>query len=495
MTHDKDTKVIGMILEGVKKGDAFRRAVREAQENNKVVIAMHQGRTDVGCRAAALHTGVLATSDAVNSSVLRELGVPRATDLDELYHLGSLFGRYGQASGNGVCVVSISGGAGTLCADLAAYYGMSLPQPSPEATAALKKVLVSYGSAANPMDLTTAVYRNPEMIYSVIMLALEASAYAAVVVPIPFYYPGIIDKVCIEIMRAAAESTKPIVVAWLAQGTDKPARQLLERSGVHVISGSDLCMRVLSKYVAYAPAADAPPISATSVAKPLPTVSGNILQEDVAKTLLAEYGIRVPQERLARKQGDLAELIPGLTAPLALKVISADIIHKAEVGGVRLGIADLAQAETAYTEIVDNIEKACPDASVDGILVQEMAEGFELMLGAKVDPIWGPMVMVGMGGSLAEVLNDIALHTAPLSADAARKLLHLTRAHAAMQRLGYKEEEEVVSAIVAMSRFISDHRHQVANIDANPLMVSKTGAAYLVDAVIELSDRPDAAHG
>lgn len=485
MTADADTRVVGLILEGVKKGDAFRAAVAEAHARGKFVVAMHQGRTSEGRQAAALHTGVLATADAANAAVLHELGVPRATDLDELYNLGALFSRYGAPQGKGVCVVSISGGAGTLGADLAAFHGIALPQPAAETTAELKKILVSYASAANPMDLTTAVYRDPDMMYRAVMLAVADPVYAAVVVPIPFYYPGIMDSVCIAVMRAAAESRKPIVVAWLAQGVDKPARTMMERAGVHVIAGSDLCMRVLGKYVAYAPVARPVAERGDAVAS-LPAGSGRILQENAAKPLLAAYGIPVPRERLVRERADLAAALATLKGPLAMKVISDDILHKAAIGGVRLGIAGSDAVARAYDEISAAVAAACPDAHVDGILLQEMAEGFELVLGARFDPVWGPMVMVGLGGNLTEVVADVALHTAPLDLDQARAMLATTRAHAGMQRLGFGAGDDAVAeAIVALGRFIADHRRQVATVDANPLMVSRAGRVMLVDAVIE----------
>lgn len=488
MIADENTRVIMLVLEGVKKGDAFRRAVRRAHAAGKYVIAMHQGRTEQGQRAAALHTGVLATSDLVNASVLNALGVPRLTDLDELYHLGALFSRYGAVQGKGICVVSFSGGAGTLAADLAAHYGVEMPQPQPETREAIQAILPSYASTANPMDLTTAVYRDPGMMAKTLALVAADPAYAAVVVPIPFYYPGLTDQLCAAVMQVITTTPKPIIVNWLSQGQEKPARLMLERGGVLVMDGTDLCMRVLSRYVAYAPDKAEAAVQQAPEPKALPASPEGILQEDVAKPLLAAYGIDVPAERLVHSRAEIAEAVTGLRFPLAMKVMSNDIVHKAAVGGVKLHLDSAQALEQAHGQMMAEVTRQCPQARIDGVLVQEMASGFELMLGAKLDRVWGPMVMVGAGGTLAEMINDVAVHTAPLDADAARQLFRGTRASEAMRKLGHGDDENVVQAIVAMSRFIFDHQDKVQTVDANPLLVNRDGTALLVDAVIQLRD-------
>ncbi len=489
------TDIILAYIEGVKDVAAFRRAADAAAARGVPIIVAKMGRSEAGRRAAASHTAALAGADAVYDAVFRRHGVIRAAHMDEMLDIAAGFAFCPSPAGGRIGVMSGSGGAAVWMTEMLAAAGLEVPPLDPATRATCEALMPSFGSAANPVDLTAG--------------AIGKVGYAHVVEILQ--RSPVLDAVVIAGSVASAkrlQADRP-VLAQVAAHADKPvmfcaytaaaqeAVDVAAEVGVPVFTAMPGCARALAAMAEHrrflarwrARAADPAPRPDPGVLAALRGAAGSSLPEHAAKALLAPFGIPRPEEALAGDAEAAAAAAARIGFPVALKIQSPDIPHKTEVGGVALGLADAGAVRAAFAAMLDRARTAHPGARIDGALVQRMAPpGVEVILGIQRDPDFGPVLMVGMGGILVEVLQDIALAPAPVTEAEARDLLAGLRGAPLLAGVRGRPPADVaaLAALMArLSRFAADHAEAIGSIDLNPVLVHPEGQGLtVVDALI-----------
>ncbi|VWX61600.1 Succinyl-CoA synthetase subunit alpha [Burkholderiales bacterium 8X] len=483
------TSVILCCMETCRDGPKFMQALALARDAGKPVVLLKVGVSDAGRAAAASHTGALAGSDEVFDAVLRHGGAIRVPSIEQLLELGhaiSVVGPDRLPEGHRVAVVTASGGFGILLADAATAVGLELPRLS-AATQDRVLSMVPFASPANPVDMTAQVSSKPELLHGVLSAVAQDPACDAIILQSAnaFFMPRLKD-VYFEALRRVREEVPGKLVLLSTRGPRDVIAQL-NQMGYPAIEGIDAACATLAGLVgAGARRPRVTPVPATKL-DPLPAAA--FANEAAAKLALAEAGLPMLCERVARSLGEAVSAAKETGFPLVLKIVSPDIPHKTEVGGVVVGVRNEDELAKAYRELLARIADKAPAARIDGVLVAQMAEGgTELILGAKNDPVFGPVVMVGLGGIFAEVMNDVALEIAPVDDAGALAMLRSLRSFPLLDGARGRPKADVqaaASAIAALSRFAAAHADRVAEIDINPLRVQDAGkGAHVLDALL-----------
>ena len=486
-----EVKVIAACAEGIKDGEAFIHACDCVREQGKTLIFTKMGRSRIGRQAALSHTAALAGSDEVFDAVLAQQGIFRARDSEEMLDAtyAASFGILPLNRRTGV--LSISGGGGVLMADAAAELGLELP-PMPPSTQAELKALIPFCAPRNPVDITAQVFNQKEAIDAFVSRMFEAGDYASVVVFLT--YVASADAMLQPILDALrrARSNHPQRLMILSMVGPEEVVERYEAEGVPVFEDPVRAMRAaaalakIAEGLARSPSASA---GETNGASGGDLMTAGRLDEHQAKQLLATWGIRCVEERLAadpRSAGEAAEI---LGFPVAVKLLSPDISHKSEVGGVRLGLASAAAAAAAHREIAAAARARAPEAEVRGTLVSRMLDGgVEMIAGVHSDPTFGPVVMIGLGGIFTELLGDVGLRRAPVDSGEARRMIAELAGAAVLDGARGREPadiEALCEALAALSRFACAHRGRFSSVDINPLMVMPRGnGVYALDVLI-----------
>ncbi|WP_374633601.1 acetate--CoA ligase family protein [Ferrovibrio sp.] len=492
MARDPATNVILCCMETCRDAPALIAAMAAARRAGKPVIVLKIGTSDAGQAAAASHTGALAGSDAVFDAVLRRAGAIRVRSIEQFLNVGhaaSLLLPDRLPKGSNVALVTASGGFGVMLADAASAAGLKLPaltEPSQ------KMILdaVPYASPRNPVDATAQMSSRPEILEQVLSAVMADENCDAVVqmMALSLYLPRL-RKVYLEAFRRVREKHPDRLLMLCIHG---PADGVAEVNalGFPTVDGIDACCETLAalaqlgrqrnEVVQVAPAATIP-------ANAIPaSVFGD---EYASKRLLADHGIPVLQERLAADEDGVLAAARELGLPVVLKIVSPDIAHKTEVGGVLVGLRSDEEVRAGYRTILENVRRKAPQARIAGVIVAPMAAaGTELILGTSRDPIFGPVVMVGLGGIFAEVLRDTAVMPVPVRHDEALAMLRSLKAFPVLDgaRGGPKADiQAAAKAIVALSEFAARHAGQIAEIDINPLRLLPEGqGAVALDALL-----------
>lgn len=497
LVDDPDTRVICAALESCRDGARLRAALLKAAHAGKPVVIMKVGRTELGAAAASTHTGSLAGDDAVYDTVFAECGAWRAASIEEMLDIAYLHSTAGQLPQNAdVGVVTGSGGIGILMADDAGERGLRLPPlPAAARTAALE--LLPFAVAANPLDMTAQVTAVPNGVPRTVALMLEQADYGTV-----FAY---LAHVGLSPQRFAATQAELIALKQRHPGRllvlvmlSRPeVNAALARHGIAVFEDPSRAVQAvaaLAQVLQRRAALHLPP-PPPGPSAPL----GDVATEDGAKRALAAAGLPVLPEQICRSAAQAAEAATAMGFPVVAKIVSPDIVHKTEVGGVLLHLADAQAVAEAFETLMQRAKAARPDARLDGVLVAPMLQGgVELIAGIHRDPTFGPMVMFGSGGTAVELFKDVAFASAPLTPQRARALIERVRSTQLLRgwRGGpHYDEQALADALCRLSEFAFSHADRIESIDINPLVVRPQGAACL-DAVIAVrSSEEGAAHG
>ncbi|HEY3908385.1 MAG TPA: acetate--CoA ligase family protein [Stellaceae bacterium] len=482
-------------LEGIRVPARFRAVADKAAAAGKPLIVAKVGRSDAGRRAAASHTGSLAHSGVIDDAIFRHHGIIRGDDLDHMLDVSAAFSFCPLPRGNRVAVITGSGGSAVWMADILAAHGLEVPELEDDIQQRILALLPSYASARNPVDATAQaihevgyariieILRQSQRIDTILLigsLANEATAagHAAALAAMT----GPRDK---PLLLCAYTNASPAAMAAFAE------------AGIPCYTSMPSCARAIRALVDYgrfqerrhrpATPATAPAVREES-ARAL-AAAGPVLTENVAKTLLAGYGVSRPPEALATSADAAVTAAARIGGPVALKVQSPDITHKTEAGAVALGIAGEAMVREAYARVLANAAAAHSGAAIEGVLVQKMApSGQEIILGITRDPDFGPMLMVGLGGIHVEVLRDIAFAPVPIGTDEALALLGELKGAALLDGVRgapTADRAALSELIAALSRFAADHVDQIDEIDLNPVIVHPEGQGLtVVDALI-----------
>ena len=485
MVQDASTDVILLFIEGIRDRDKFLAAARRAAEAGKPVIVSKVGRSGAGERAAASHTASMAGWSAAYDAVFAKYGFIVSNDLDEAVTIAAALTSAPMPKGDRVAVVTVSGGAGAWMADTLASEGLNVPELSAPLQAEIRKLIPSYGSPRNPVDITAQAVHSGGL-QKTIELLEKADEIDVIVVVNSFSSETRISVKQPEIKPLIDAQRKPILF-YTYTLPSQFARTTLAESGIVAFPGLAAFGRAIRRMVDRARFRLAPPV-AVAKAAPSEAITGN-LSEHESKELLRAAGFVLPQEVLVTQKAYLDAAVAKVGFPLVMKIQSRDIPHKSEAGGVRVNIASAEDASAAYTQLVENARRFSPSANIQGVLVGPMAKkGVEMIVGTVNDPTFGPMVMAGLGGVTTELFKDVVYRPAPVSADEASAMLNDLKAAPLLDsfRGSAKSDRAALAALIAqVSQLAAQREDDVSEIEVNPVLVHPEGEGVtIVDALV-----------
>ncbi|MNQ01199.1 succinyl-CoA synthetase subunit alpha [compost metagenome] len=489
LAADPGTRVILCCMETCRDGAKLTQAMAMAREAGKPLVVLKVGVSEAGSEAAASHTGALACSDAVFDAVLRNGGAIRVPSIEQLLEVGHALSVVGPAhvpGGHRVAVLTASGGFGVLLADAASAQGLALPKLAAQTQERILSV-VPFAAPSNPVDMTAQVSSRPEVLAQMLdAVARDASCDALILQSAnAFHVPRLRD-----VFLAALEQVRkdhPSRLILLCARAPQDVRATLNAMGFPVVEGIDAACATVAALLRFG-ARDAARVAVPAIER-APLAAQAFATEASAKAVLAEAGLPVPREAIAATRDEALAAARAMGFPLVLKIVSPDIAHKTEVGGVFVGVRSEAQLLEEYDQLLARVAQKAPAARIAGVLVAQMVQGgVELILGTKKDPMFGPMVMVGLGGIFAEIFKDVALQPAPVDEAQATAMLQSLKAFPLLDGARGRPKADVpaaAKAIVALSRFAVRHADSVSEIDINPLVVLDQGrGAHALDALL-----------
>lgn len=490
-------EVIVTLIEGIKDGRKFVRAVQRAATNGKPVIALKVGRSAYGQKAAMSHTGSLTGSAEVNSALFRQLGVIEVDDIDELADTAALIARARPPKAKrDIAIYCSSGGASALTADMVGQADLKLAQFAPATTQVLADSLPSYAAIGNPVDTTTAVITDPQLIDKTLLAVCEDPAVSLVLFPVTIDYGDVTIKVAESAVRVQQQTDVPIVPVWMSSRRGE-AVEVYAEAGMVPVGSVGKAVKAVKRWLAWAEwvAQQKPgeaPFEPLLLRMPTQAPGGptRTLNEHDAKALLRTAGIALPDSGVAHSADDAVQLARRIGYPVVAKLLSAAITHKTEVGGVVLDIADDDALREAWSRIHANVARHRPEAKVDGLLVEAMAPagGVETLVGVSRDPVLGPVLTFGLGGVHVELFRDVTRRVLPLSRGEAEAMVREIRAYPLLDGLRGRPKADVpalVELLLKVSDFVAAHAAQIDEMDLNPVWVGPMGqGARALDAVI-----------
>ena len=423
-----------------------------------------------------------------------QYGVTRVRDVDELLDTAALFAKLPPGTGPRVCHYSISGGSGTLMAEVAERAGVEAPRLTEETQTRLHEFLPYYLTVSNPVDNggTFLGIAPQEHRLKVLEIIADDPNVDVIVVGITGALGAMTDNMGADLLALAPRITKPIVVTWNSYKTDEQGFADVVASGLPTFRSFRNCFGALRAFNDYQrrarsfrvrPALDGalPDAAARALAAP------GTLDASAARAVLEPFGVPLVREEVVTSPGDAAATARGFGFPVVLKLASADFPHKSDDGLVRLGVADEEEAASAYAELIERARSLNPDARVDGVLVQQqVGEGVEMIVGATFDPVLGPAVMVGTGGIFAEIVRDVAVRPLPIDAADAEEMVRGLRGFPLLDGARGRPRADVpalVDAVLAVARLAAAAGPRLAELDLNPVIVGPSGATA-VDALV-----------
>jgi acetyltransferase len=511
LAGDTKSRAILIYMEAVTAAPKFLSAARRAARA-KPVIVIKSGRHGEGARAARSHTGALAGADAAYEAAFRRAGLLRVIELGELFGAAEVLARAPRLQGERLAILTNGGGAGVLAADRLADVQGRLAPLAPETLEALDAVLPRSWSRGNPVDIVGDA--GPERFGAALeVLMADATTDAILVLDCPTALASSTDaaKAVIDVTarhRAAGREPKPVLTNWLGDGVADEARRLFASARIPTFPTPDDAVCGFMQLVGYARAQTELMRTPSSRPKALTIDAGKageiiqgawaagrrMLSEVEAKTLLSAYRIPTVATLIAVDAADAgrkAATLLARTDAVALKILSDDISHKSDVGGVRLGLASARETVAAAESMLARVKAAAPGARIGGFTVQPMIRrpnAYELLIGMSDDRTFGPVLMFGAGGTAVEVSKDTAMALPPLDLDLARDLMRATRIFALLK--GYRDRppvklDQIAEVMVATSHLIAQHP-EILELDINPLLADEAGVIAL-DARVRIA--------
>ena len=487
LARDPQTRVILCCMETCRDGNRLRQALDVAREHRTPVIMLKIGATEQGQAAAASHTGALAASDAVIDAVFRRHGALRVGSHEDLVEIGLAadqllpdhLPRQAEAT-----LIAASGGFCIMMADAMSAAGIDLP---PLAQATQDRIHAALPSAIthNPVDSSAQISSKPETLLEVLSaLQEDPGDRVSVLFQSLSLYSSRLRGIYIEAMTRLRERYPQRVLVVISRGPEDAVQQI-RQLGIPVFSSIDSAARGVAGLVRLSQLLEAPLSSADLSAAPDKPLPASAFQNEFgAKQALASAGFAIPQEQQVRSADEAAQAAQAIGFPVVLKVVSQDLPHKTEAGGVALNLITAEAVHAAYARIMANVAQHAPKAHIEGILVAPMLkDGVELIAGISRDPVFGPVVMVGMGGIYAEVLRDVSVQVAPVSEQQALEMirsLHLFPLLNGARGQAPLDQQAAARLVSQLSEFACRHRAQVAEIDLNPILVRAQGEGVAV---------------
>ncbi|WP_153139266.1 acetate--CoA ligase family protein [Paraburkholderia agricolaris] len=499
MADDPDIKVIAGYLESIRDIDSFREAATRARLNGKSIVILKVGRSPEAAKAAASHTGSLAGSAELYDAALREMGVFLVDSIEELVDASVTFAQVSTvAAGRRIGILTNSGGLGVFCADDVFRQNLEMAKFSDATVAAIAKRLPEFGAASNPVDVTLQAHTDVDTVASHIEHIVNDPSVDVVVVTFGVQMVNV-KALTDHLARIAHESPKPLLVSWVA--SDPDGTRLLAKGGVPVFADPARAVRAARYLVEFSEFAVADSGShqrysgaaARLLAEKIKnaTAAGSqILGESELRDVLEAMEVAVPRHEPATDGSLAMQAFDRIDSErVVVKIDSDDVLHKSDVGGVVLNVRSREEACKAADEILTAVRTKVPDAKIRGVIVSEMvADGVEVIVGAKRDPVLGAFVMVGLGGIFVEVLKDVVFCPAPVTPERAERMLRSLRAYPLLQGVrgqAPRDTKSLARVIAAASHMIATHP-EIGELDLNPVLVKQDGAVA-VDALIHLN--------
>jgi acyl-CoA synthetase (NDP forming) len=491
MADADDIKVIATAMEGIRDGGRLIEAAQYAAERNKPVIALKIGRSDYGVQATLSHTGSISGTAAINSAVFRQVGIVEVDDIDELIDTAAMFtrSRHLPSGREKIAVFGFSGGACALTADGVGEGGLTLSTFSSKTIDTLRNALPDYAAIQNPVDATSDIITDPEVGRATLNAVADDPDVELILYPFPCDYMEITSTIAGMVVKAQQQTEVPIVPIWLSDRLGEGFQQLVS-GGLMPTRSVKQTVKAVRRWIDWG----AWRSQFEPGWNPLPTIAvaqGDKVShtEPAAKALLTAHGVQVPVGSVARSADEAVQIARRIGYPVVAKVVSPQITHKSDVGGVAIGLADESAVRGAYTRIIASSRTAAPDASIEGALIEKMAPagGFEALIGVVRDPVFGPVITFGLGGIYVELFKDVARRKLPLTARTAHELVHEPRCARLLQGLRGRPRADVAALeamLLAISDFVAQHADEIEELELNPVWVGPEGQGVLaLDAV------------
>jgi acetate---CoA ligase (ADP-forming) len=498
LADDPATRVIACVMEGAKDGRRFRAAL-EAAARKKPMVVLKLGRSEFGQQATLAHTGTLAGRHEAFAALFRQNGVALVDSIDALVETAALFDRAPLPQGDRVVMMTVSGGATSLIGDLGEAAGINFPAISPVTNARVQGILGVERAFGNPLDTVGLPrLRRDGNITAVLQALLEDDGIDLIALVLGMRADGwdshqdLIDRLA----ASARGARKPVLlVSFMSNSLTRHWRGYSGANALPLVEDLERglkAVRHLVDYAAFRRRAQAEPESigqgAPFEAAGLP--ARRMLTEAQSKQILARAGLPVTREELARSPAEAVRLAAGIGGAVALKIQSADIPHKSDIGGVHLGAVTPAEVEAAAGQVLDNARRNCPHAAIDGILVQEMVtDGVEFILGMTYDAQFGPLIVCGAGGVTVEVFKDAAVLLPPLRREdvsAALASLKVSKLLAGFRGAPPRDVDALIDCCLRFAAFVTASAGRFAAIDLNPVFVCARGRGVrIADALME----------
>lgn len=489
LLDDETTGGIICYAEQIRRPADMLAAAAIARKRGKSILLLHPGKSDKARAATASHTGALTGDHAVMRTVIEDSGIMVIDTLEELVDVAQIVTRYPDHSGEGLGIVTTSGALCGISEDYCAELGLDIPPMSPSQVEVLKPQIPDYTPPRNPLDLGTLPAWQPDLLRKGASAMLDDPAIGSLMLSNPYVGPPIST----EWAKAASgfSTAKPIV--YVVHDEDVPlpeeASAILAENKMVVLRSPERAMRALAALTAHARRrrAWAEPAAAEPFAG-LPSLGRGTQPEWLGKQVLAKMGIAVPEGGLAKSADDAVAIASRIGFPVVIKAQAASLAHKSEVGGVLLNITDEAALREKWVTLHDNVARAKPGLELDGVLVEKMGErGLELVVGARRDPQWGPVLLVGMGGIWIEALGDVRL--LPVSISEERIVEELGKLKGTKLLRGFRGSPPVdvaaVARVAALVGRLMSTRPDIVEIDVNPLVAYGEGKGVVaLDALI-----------
>ncbi len=502
LVDDNDTRVIACLFEGVRDGHRLLDAGRRALQRGKPLIIYKMGRSEISRRVALSHTGSLTGADTAYRACFQQVGAVVLDNWEDVLEASNFFAKAGAPSAPGVGVMASSGGAAVMAADKADEYSVTLPAPAQDTVEILSKVVPDFGSISNPTDMTAETLKSFDLYGSCIRAFARDPSYGAVVVPmLSAQKPTTVDRAN-YLNDLAATLDKPMCLVWLNEWLEGPGSEVYDASAnVAMFRSMGRCMRTLAfwnTYYSQRPNLLRSPeprrtqaVAAEQGEEVLRSTSSRVLSEGESKSVLAAYGLPIAAEELAKTTEAAVAAAARVGFPVVVKADSPDIPHKTEAGAVRVDIRDETSLRAACAEVLGNVAALGNGIRFNGLHIQKMIRGgTEMIVGARSDPQFGPLVTCGFGGVAVELFRDVVTALAPVDRATARRMISSLRS--AQLLAGYRNLpalpiDDFADLVCSVSELISDL--PIEEIDINPVMLSTTGCT-IVDALVIKAANP-----
>ena len=502
LMEDDKTRVILLYLEEVTDGRALMQAAGDVtRQSGKPVLILKAGRTEAGASAAASHTGSLAGDDEIFDAAFKQAGMIRCDNIEEMFNIAIAFAYQPAPRSNKIAIITNAGGPGVLTTDAAIRDGLQLAKFSEETTREFKKSLPANANIKNPVDVIGDARADR---YNIAMNgAFKEDDVDAVFVILTPQSMTDIETIAREVVKVSGQYSKPVYASFMGEADVAPGVDILLRNKIpHYILPESMCRSFSRVYRFYRDLDKTPhkqhlyaDADTKSVRHMLEDALGNrhlYLPENEAMNILATYGLPVVPSVTATSPEEAVSAAGKIGYPVAMKIVSDDIVHKSDVGGVILDVSSDEDVRKTYATIVENVLKIKPETTIKGIQVSKMiSSGEEVILGVKRDPSFGPVIMFGLGGLYVEVFRDVSFRVAPVDESIADSMIKQIKSYKLLSGIRGRAPRDIAAikeCLMRLSQLAIDCP-QIEEMDINPLIVLDEGMGCLVaDARIKLSD-------